>query len=120
MRKYLLLIGVIISMTFQGFATKNDVYMTVRKTNHKEQSSTVHRAPMMLPIEVLYDNETHQVEVVGDEELPAQVFLCDQNGNTLGYSPCINTVLDVPSDYNGILIIRVESEEWIATGNLIL
>lgn len=118
MRKFLLAIGVIISIAFQAPAVQNYVHVNITKSKNKNTS--LHRAPMTLPIEVLYDNETHQVEVVGDEELPAQVFLCDQNGNTLGYSPCINTVLDVPSDYNGILIIRVESEEWIATGNLIL
>ena len=35
------------------------------------------------------------------------LFLCDINGNTLDYSHCINTVLDIPYRYSGIIILRI-------------
>lgn len=118
MKKYLLLIGVIISIVIQASASKNDVYMTIYRKGHVEKSTTVHRSPMLLPIEVFYDNATHQIEVVSDEELSAQVLLCDENGNTLDYSPCINAVLDIPDNCDGLIIIRIEGEDWIATGEI--
>lgn len=118
MKKFLLIIGVIISMVTQASASKNDVYMTIYRKGHVEKNTTVHRSPMLLPIDVFYDNETHQIEIVGDEELAAQVFLCDENGNTLDYSPCINAVMDIPSNYSGLIIIRIEGEDWIATGKI--
>lgn len=118
MRKYLLLIGVIIAIALQGFAEKSSISMNTAKRSRSDKCTSVRRSPMRIPIYVFYDNETHQIEVVGDDELAAQVFLCDENGNTLDYSPCINAVLDVPGNYNGILLIRIESEDWISTGSI--
>ncbi len=118
MKKYLLIIGVIISFGFQAFASKSGVFMEIYKLGQGTQSTTVRRSPMQFPIDVFYDNETHQIEIVGDEELAAQVFLCDENGNTLDYSHCINAVLDIPSNYSGLIIIRIEGEDWIATGKI--
>lgn len=118
MRKYLLLIGVIISIGIQAFASKSAIYMDIAKRGRSDKCTTVRRSPMQFPIDVFYDNETHQIEIVGDEELAAQVFLCDENGNTFDYSPCINAVLDIPSNYSGLIIIRIEGEDWIATGKI--
>ena len=75
---------------------------------------------MQLPIEVFYDDETRQVEISCDDDLDAQVYLCDENGNILDYSTCLITVLNVPDNYSGVLIIRIESEDWIATGEIII
>lgn len=118
MKRYLLLIGVAIAIAVQGFAEKSGICMDIAKRGHNSKTTTVRRSPMRIPIYVFYDNDTHQIEVVGDDELAAQVFLSDENGNTLDYSPCINAMLDVPCNYNGILLIRIESEDWIATGNI--
>lgn len=118
MKKYLLLIGVIISFGIQAFAAKYGVGMEYHQLGYGNKSTTVRRSPMQFPIDVFYDNETHQIEIVGDEELAAQVFLCDENGNALDYSPCINAVLDIPSNYSGLIIIRIEGEDWIATGKI--
>ena len=118
MRKYLLIIGVIISINIQAFASKSAIYMDLAKRGRSDKCTTVRRSPMQCPIDVFYDNETHQIEIMGDDEVSAQVFLCDENGNTLDYSPSINVVLDVPSNYNGLLIIRIEGEDWIAIGKI--
>lgn len=120
MKKYLLLIGVIISISIQAFASQSAVYMDFTKRGRSDNATTVRPSPMLSPIDVLYDNETKQIEVVSDEELVAQVFLCDENGNTVDYSPCINVVLDAPSNYNGLIFIRIEGEDWIATGKIAL
>lgn len=92
--------------------------MDLAKRGRSDKCTTVRRSPMQCPIDVFYDNETHQIEIMGGDEVSAQVFLCDENGNTLDYSPSINAVLDVPSNYNGLLIIRIEGEDWIAIGKI--
>ena len=118
MRKYLLLFGVIISIGIPSFASKYDVCMEYHQLGQGTQSTTVRRSPLRLPIDVLYDSETHQIEVVGDEDVVAQTFLCDENGNVLDYSPSINAVLQIPSNYSGLIIIRIENEDWSAIGEM--
>lgn len=118
MKKYLLLIGVIISFGIQAFAAKYGVGMEYHQLGYGNNSTKVRRSPLRLPIDVFYNNDTHQIEVTSDDEVSAQVFLCDENGNTLDYSPSINAVLDVPSNYNGPIIIRIEGDDWIAIGKI--
>jgi len=118
MKKYLLLIGVLFSICIQTYASKSAIYMDIYKSGHDDKRTTVRRSPMKLPIDVFYDNETHQIEVAGNEEIMAQLFLCDENGNMLDYSPDINAVLKVPCNYSGLIIIRIECEDWIATGKI--
>lgn len=48
----------------------------------------------------------------GVEGITGQVYLCDENGNTLAYSPCINCVLDIPASYTGLLLIRIVGDDW--------
>ena len=118
MKKYLLLIGALICIAFQISASKTSVIMSNYKKGNVDKSTTVRRSPMQLPIEVLYDNESLQIEISCNDDLDAQVYLCDENGNILDYSTCLNTVLNVPDNYSGVLIIRIESEDWIATGEI--
>lgn len=119
MKKLLLLIGVLISFS-NAFASKSDVYITSYKKGNVDNRTTVRRSPQQLPINVYYDNEARQIEVTGDEELNIQIYLYDENQNTLNYSSCINTTLDVPSNYNRVLIIHIENDDWIATGEIIV
>lgn len=120
MKKLLLLIGVLISIALQTSASKTEVYMEYRKYGRSTQSTTVRRTPMQLPVEVIFDSETRQIEISCDDDLDAQVYLCDENGNILDYSSCLNTVLNVPDNYSGVLIIRIEGEDWISTGEIII
>lgn len=121
MKKLLSLLGVLIIIgCLQANAEKSGVYMDFYKYGHEGKNTTVHRSPMRIPIDVYYDDELRQIEISGDERVEVQIFLCDINGNTLDYSHCINTVLDIPYSYSGIIILRIESEEWIATGRIII
>lgn len=113
MKKYILLIGAIVSIGIQAFAAKYGVYMEYHKLGQGTQSTTVRRTPVQTPVDVFYNEETHQIEVVCESEaLTAQVYLCDENGNTLAYSPCINSVLDIPASYSGLLLIRIVGDDW--------
>lgn len=118
MKKILLLFGLLLSASLSISADRYTVILKKNTNGGENKNTTVHRAPGKLPIEVVYDNETRQVEVSGDEEMAAQVYLCDENGNTLDSANSVNAVLNVPETYSGLLIIRVESAEWIATGKI--
>lgn len=90
--------------------------MEIHQLGQGTQSTTVRRSPLRLSFDVFYDSEAHQVEVTCEEE--AQIFLSDANGNTLDYSSDINAVLNIPYNYNGLIIIRIESDGWIAIGKI--
>ncbi len=73
---------------------------------------------MQIPIDVYYDEELRQIEICSYEDMNVQIYLCDENGNTIACSSTINTILDVPNGYSGQLYIRIEGEDWIATGKI--
>ena len=77
------------------------------QTGNVVGSTTVCRSPMRISIDVYYDDELRQIEISSDVGVEVQLFLCDINGNTLDYSHCINTVLDIPYRYSGIIILRI-------------
>ncbi len=92
--------------------------LTIRQKGHAEKSTTVRRSHQHLVIDVIYDNEARQVLVSGDEDIAAQVFLCDMNGNILDYSAIINATFDVSEKTKDTLIIRIEAEDWMAGGEV--
>ena len=119
MKKLLSLLGVLIIIgCLQANAAKSGVYMDFYKYGHEGKNTTVHRSPMRIPIDVYYDDELRQIEISGSADIDVQIFLCDINGNTLDYSHCMNTVLNIPYGFSGIIILRIESEAWIATGKI--
>lgn len=114
MKKFVLLIGVIISVVCQMNVMAKTMSITVHRKGNADRSTTVCRRPINLPIDVVYDNEARQITVSGDVDMEVQVYLCDLSGNTLDYSSCLNTVFDVPEVCTETLIIRIEAEDWIA------
>ena len=73
------------------------------QTGNVVGSTMVCRSPMKNSIDVYYDDELRQIEISSD----VGVEVHDINGNTLDYSHCINTVLDIPYRYSGIIILRI-------------
>lgn len=120
MKKLLSLFGVLIFIgCLQAHAEKSKVAMEHWQTSNVDASTTVRRSPMRIPIDVYYDDELRQIEISGDEDMDVQIYLRDESGNTITYSSTINTVLDIPDGYSGLLSIRIEGENWIATGKLL-
>lgn len=120
MKKFILLLGMLLTfISFMSNASQEKVYLKYRKDTHSK-NTTVLRSPQQIPIDVEYDNETRQITVSGDVDMEVQVYLCDLSGNTLDYSSCLNAVFDVPETYTGSLIVRIESDNWIAEGEVLL
>lgn len=121
MKKLLSLLGVFIFIgCLQSYASKREIYMDFYKSGHVDKNTTVHRSPMRIPIDVYYDEELRLIEISGNEDMSIQIYLCDENGNTINCSPSINTIFEVPCGYSGLISIRIESEGWIATGKMII
>lgn len=119
MKKLLTLLGVLIFIgCLQAHAERSKAIIEWYQTGHVDRSTTVRRSPIRIPIDVYYDEELRQIEISSD--MDAQIFVCDENGHTLDYSPCINAVLNIPYNYSGFIILRIESEEWIAIGKIIV
>lgn len=57
-----------------------------------EKKQSVNRTPMRLPINVVYDSDTHKIEVIGDESMDAEVFLYNSNGSLENYSSSLETI----------------------------
>lgn len=120
MKKLHLLFGVLIFIgCLQAHAEKSRVAMEKWQTGNVDGSTTVRRSLMRIPIDVYYDDDLRQIEIYGEEDMDVQIYLRDENGNTITYSSTINTILDVPDGYSGLLSIWIESENWIFTGKLL-
>ena len=120
MKKLLSLFGVLIFIgCIQAHAEKRRVTMEHWQTSNVDGSTTVRRSLMRIPIDVYYDDDFRQIEIYGEEDMDVQIYLRDENGNTITYSSTINTILDVPDGYSGLLSIWIESENWIFTGKLL-
>lgn len=118
MKKGIIIAGLLLAMANTAFAEQWGVFMEFHRKSNPEKNMSVNRAPMRLPIEVVYDSDTHKIKVSGDNKMEVQLFLCDENGNTLDYSQCVNSVLNIPNSYSGLITLRIESEGWIAIGNI--
>ena len=90
MRKVLFILGILIFMgNIQTYAKKSKVIIEYYQTGHVDKSTTVRRSPIKTPIDVYYDNELHQIEILGGKNMNVQIYLYDDKGNTLAYSPGI-------------------------------
>ncbi len=81
----------------------------------KTQTGGVKRAPANLPIEVFYDDETREVQVIADESLGnGEVILSDQNKIEVGYSKVLNCTLTLPPLAYGTIHVYMFGENWDA------
>lgn len=118
MRKLILLLGMLLTLiSFMSNAAQENAYLKYYKGTHSK-NTTVLRSPQQPSIDVIYDNEARQILVSGEDDIEAQVFLCDTDGTLLDYSTTINAKFDVPEKWTNMLIIRIEAEDWIAIGEV--
>lgn len=118
MKKLLLAIGVIFSLTVTLTAAKQDVPMTIGTKGHPTKNTTVKRTPKYISLAIAYDDISHVIEVRSDEELNAEIFIKSENGDIIGYSSSINTSLNIPSCFKGNLTIYIEGDDWTAIGEI--
>lgn len=118
MKKFVLMICLLLSIPIQLVSAKERASLSIFTKGDVTKNTTVKRAPMSLPIEVIFDETTRTIEVISEEEIEAEVYIKSEDGDILGYSSCLNTALIVPSDFIGILTISIECDEWTAVGEI--
>lgn len=67
MKKLIILAGLLLVMTHTALAEQHDIFLNFHRKNKVENNRDVNRSRMLLPIEVIYDSETHKISVMGDE-----------------------------------------------------
>lgn len=116
MKKVIILAGLLLFMSFTAFADQRGVFMDIYIKSNPEKNMEVNRSPMRLSIEVIYDSDTHKIEVTGNKAIEAEVFLYDVNGILEAYSSTLNTDFTVFTP--GTYIIQIQSNEWYAEGKI--
>ncbi|MCC8036802.1 MAG: hypothetical protein Q4D41_05970 [Prevotellaceae bacterium] len=116
MKKLIILATLLLGMAHAAFAEKRGVLMEIHYRSVPGKNMSVNRAPMRLPIEVVYDSDTHRIKVTGNESMDAEVFLYNANGDLENYSSSLNTEFTVLTP--GIYIIQIQGDGWYAEGEI--
>lgn len=106
----------LLGMSHTAFATQWGVFMEFHRKSNPGKNMSVNRAPMRLPIEVIYDSDTHKIKMAGEESLEAKVFLYNTNGTLENYSSTLNTDFTILT--SGTYIILIQGDGWYAEGEI--
>ena len=113
MKKYLLLIGIIISICFYTTAERREVSIKHYDTTSPNITKP-HRS-----IKVYYNDDTRKIEFSCDEDdLIGSIYLLDNAGQILDFSHSFSEGLEAPIAYSGIITIRIEGDDWVAIGTI--
>ena len=114
MKKLIFLIGLALALTPTMSAERQDVNMQFKPTNNPDRNTGRERVPMHLPLNVVFDIDTHTLEVTGDESMDAEVYIYNADGALEDYSSTINAnfVITIPGDH----LIHIEGEGWYSDG----
>lgn len=116
MKKLIVLLTILLLSISQAFAYRRSIHLSISRGDGTSVPTTPHRTPVYLPIEVFYDDEANQVEVIGEYNRPLQIYTVDENLDIIGYSTTLNTIFDMPMGYHGLIVVRIVCDNWVATG----
>ena len=114
LKNIIILVGLLLAIVPTAFAEQRGVFMDFHRKINPGKNMQVNRAPMRLPIEVVYDTDSHKIQVIGDELTEAEVFLYNADGTLESRSSKLNT------DFTGLTYdtysILIQGKEWYAEG----
>ena len=117
MKKVIILVVLLLTtMAHTAFAEQRGVFMEFHRKINPGKNMQVNRAPMRMPIEVVYDSDTHNIKVIGDKDIEAEVFLYNANGALESHSSTLNAELSVLE--SGTHVILIQGESWYAEGEI--
>lgn len=117
MKKVIILVVLLLTtMAHTAFAEQRGVFMEFHRKINPGKNMQVNRAPMRMPIEVVYDSDTHNVKVTGDKGIEAEVFLYDANGTLESHSSTLNAEFNVL--VSDTYTIQIQGEGWYAEGEI--
>lgn len=116
LKRTIILVGLLLAIVPAAFAEQRGVFMEFHRKINPGKNMQVNRAPMRMPIEVVYDSDTHNIKVTGEKGIEAEVFLYNVNGTLESHSSTLNAEFSVlESDTYTILI---QGEGWYAEGEI--
>lgn len=119
MKNLMLIIGVIISL-FTMSASAGQTRVEVHRWNHESFKGSIERAPIHLPtIDIIYESSTHSIEFISSMDCDATIFVYDIHGNIIAMSDSLDDIIYVPSTIGSVLYIRIESDNWYGTAEII-
>jgi len=116
LRKAIILVGLLLAIVPAAFAEQRGVFMEFHRKINPGKNMQVNRTPMRLPIEVVYDTDSHKIQVIGDELTDAEVFLYNADGTLVSSSSKLNT--DFTGLTSGTYSILIQAREWYAKGEI--
>lgn len=114
LKNIIILVGLLLAIVPTAFAEQRGVFMEFHRKINPGKNMQVNRAPMRLPIEVVYDTDSHKIQVIGDEFTEAEVFLYNADGTLESRSSKLNT--DFTGLTYGTYSILIQGKEWYAEG----
>lgn len=116
MKQLIILAGLLFMMGQPAFAEQRGVFMEFHRKVNPKKNLEVERSLMRLPIEVMYDSDTHTIVVTGNDSIDAEVFLYNANGNLEDYSSSLSTNFTVLT--SGTYVILIQGDDWYAEGEI--
>ena len=117
MKKVIILMVLLLTtMAHTAFAEQRGVFMEFHRKINPGKNMQVNRAPMRMPIEVVYDSDTHNIKVTGEKGIEAVVFLYNTNGVLESHSSTLNAEFSVLE--SGTYVILIQGECWYAEGEI--
>ena len=115
MKKLILLILMATAMSTLVFGERTPLPIHTHQTGTSGPDREKERVPIHLPIAVYYDSVTNLIEVWCDNDnIQAEVFIYDEAGALVTYSPYMNVTLQLTSTTNGSILIK--GDGWEAEG----
>ena len=117
MKKVIILVVLLLTtMAHTAFAEQRGVFMEFHRKINPGKNMQVNRAPMRMPIEVVYDSDTHNIKVSSQKGIEAEVFLYNANGVLESHSSTLNAEFSVLE--SGTYVILIQGEGWYAEGEI--
>lgn len=96
-------------------AATDEVSIPMR-THEDHKDPEVNRAPINLPIKVLFNSTENTVSVwCDDDNVQAEIFIYEESGIMETYSPYMNVVLPITT--TGTHSIIIKGDGWYAEGD---
>lgn len=116
MKKLIIFALLLISINMVASAETYNVLLEFhRRTN--SNNTKVDRAPMRLPIDVVYDSDASTIEVTSSLTQEPEVYIYDTNGSIVGYSQTLNTSILLVNVVP--FIIHIVGNDWYAIGEIL-
>lgn len=116
MKRTFLILSMLMTLTQATFAEQSDIFLEFHRKSDIGKDTEINRSKFFVPIDVLYDSDTHTIIVIGSESLNAEVYVHDSTGTQVFYSASLNTnyTFSTPGTYT----IQIQGDGWYAKGEI--